>query len=158
MIAASALIVLLGPAVAMATEAEDNLKAFPPAEAGMVRHVLLLPAHDDEASRKVELIVGQTVETDGVNRYFFGGKVEAVTIDGWGFTRYVVRRLGPMAGTLIAVDPDAPKVNRFVPLGGEPYLVRYNSRLPLVVYLPEGAELRYRIWTASPESKPVPQG
>ena len=113
--AACALIVVLGPAVAMATEAEDNLKAFPPPEAGMTRHVLLLPQHDDEASRKVELIVGQTVETDKVNRYFFGGKIEAVTIDGWGFTRYVVRQLGPMAGTLIAVDPDAPQSSASLP-------------------------------------------
>ena len=51
-----------------------------------------------------------------------------------------------MAGTLMAVDPNAPKIERFITLGGEPELFRYNSRLPLVVYLPEGVEVRYRIW------------
>ncbi len=63
-----------------------------------------------------------------------------------------------MAGTRIAVDPGAPKVERFVALGGEPYLIRYNSRLPVVVYVPEGVEVRYRIWKAGPEAKAVAKG
>ncbi len=33
-----------------------------------------------------------------------------------------------------------------ITLGGEPELHRYNSRLPLVVYEPDGVEVRYRIW------------
>ncbi len=47
-----------------------------------------------------------------------------------------------MAGTLIGVDPNVPKVARFITLGGEPYIIRYNSRLPVVVYAPDGVELR----------------
>jgi ecotin len=149
----SLLVALAQPAPAAG--AEDNLKAFPPAEAGMVRRVLQLPAQADEAGFKVELIVGRTVQTDARNRYFFGGKVEPETIPGWGYTRYVVSQLGPMAGTLMAVDPSEPKVDRFVTLGGEPYLIRYNSRLPLVVYAPEGVEVRYRFWSAGAETKPI---
>ena len=38
-------------------------------------------------------------------------------------------------------------------LGGDPFLIRYNSRLPVVVYVPEGVEVRYRFWTAGPEVK-----
>jgi ecotin len=53
----------------------------------------------------------------------------------------------------MAVDPDAPKVNRFITLGVDPYIIRYNSRVPIVVYVPEGAEVRYRIWTAGAEVK-----
>ena len=67
-------------------------------------------------------------------------------------------KLGPMAGTLMAIDPNAPKVNRFITLGGEPYLIRYNSRLPLVVYAPEGVEVRYRIWNVRPETKVIEKG
>ena len=37
-------------------------------------------------------------------------------------------------------------------------LIRYNSRLPVVVYAPEGVELRYRIWKADPETKGLDQG
>lgn len=138
--------------------AADNMKAFPPAGAGMVRHVLHLPPQADEAGFKVELIVGRTVEIDAGNRYFFGGRIEEETIKGWGFPRFVVSKLGPMAGTLMAVDPNLPKVVRFITLGGEPYLIRYNSRLPVVVYVPEGVEVRYRIWTAGAEPKSIGKG
>jgi len=138
--------------------AGDNMKAFPPPDNGMVRYVLQLPQQDDESAFKIELIVGKKVQVDDKNQYFFGGNIQEETIKGWGFPRYVVKELGPMAGTLMAVDPNAPKVNRFITLGGEPFLIRYNSRLPIVVYVPEDVEVRYRIWSADSESKMMEQG
>jgi ecotin len=136
----------------------NNMKAFPPADEGMVRYVLPLPQEKDESALKVELIVGKTVLVDAANTYFFGGKIEAQTIQGWGFPRYNVSQLGPMAGTLMAVDPNAPKVERFVPIRGEPFLIRYNSRLPIVVYAPEGVEVRYRVWSAAPKATAMEKG
>lgn len=126
---------------------ESNLKAFPPAEKGMIRHVLNLTQHDAESTLKVEIIVGKTLSVDS-NRYFFNGQIKPETIKGWGFTRYTVSTLGLMAGTLMAVDPNIPKTDQFITLGAEPYLIRYNSRLPIVVYVPQDAEVRYRIWSA----------
>jgi len=153
-----AIIVLVFLLAVPAGQAADNMKAFPPPENGMVRYVLQLPKQEDESAFKVELIIGRTVLVDERNRYFFGGKIQKETIKGWGFTRYNVSQLGPMAGTQIAFDPNAPKVNRFISIGGEPYLIRYNSRLPIVVYAPEGVEVRYRIWTAGPEVKTIENG
>ncbi len=158
MIKAWATTVLLILFAVPAGQAADNMKAFPPAEDGVVRYVLQLPKQADETAFKVELIVGKTVQVDERNRYFFGGKIEEETIKGWGFTRYKVTKLGPMAGTLMAVDPNAPKVARFITLGGGPYIIRYNSRLPIVVYVPEGVEVRYRIWTAGAEVRTMEQG
>ena len=149
------LLLLLTSSMALAA---DNMKAFPPADEGIVRYVLHLEPREDETMYRVELIVGKTVLVDEVNRYFLGGAIESEVIVGWGFTRYVVNELGPMAGTLMAVPPDAKKVLRFIGLGGEPYLIRYNSRLPVVVYVPEGAEVRYRIWSAANESVRVKEG
>jgi len=149
------LMLLLGVSVASAA---DNLKAFPPAEEGMVRYVLQLPKQTDESVFKVELIIGKTVQVDMQNRYFFVGQVDAETIPGWGFTRYLVKKVGPMAGTRMAVDPDAPKVERFITLGGDPYLIRYNSRLPVVIYVPEGVDVRYRIWSAGAEAQALEKG
>ena len=142
----------------LSVQAADNMKAYSPAAAGMIRHVLQLPKQADEYAFKVELIVGKTVQVDAVNKYFFAGKIEEKTIEGWGFPRYDVSKLGPMAGTLMAVDPDAPKVNRFITIGGEPYLIRYNSNLPVVVYAPEGVEVRYRVWSGAPEVKSIDEG
>lgn len=148
---------LAGMVIATAA-APDNLKAFPPAKQGQTRHVLSLPTEDQEASLRVELIVGKTVSLDANNRYFFGGKLENKTVTGWGFNYYLLPKLGPLAGTLMAVNPNAPKADRFITLGGEPLLVRYNSKLPIVVYVPEGVEVRYRIWRAPAESTPIKEG
>ena len=151
------LTVLLSVTGAQAADsARDYLKAFPPAEKGMERRVLLLPPKEDESRYRLELIVGKTVPTDPVNRHFYTGKIEAQKVKGWGFTRYVVRDLGSMASTVMAVPPDTPKVECFIPLGAQPILIRYNSKVPVVLYIPEGAEARYRIWSAPKETQPFP--
>jgi ecotin len=49
-------------------------------------------------------------------------------------------------------------VARFITRGGAPYIIRYNSRLPVVVYVPAGVEVRYRIWTAGAEVKAIEKG
>jgi ecotin len=151
-----AIVVLV--AATISVRAEDVMKAFPPAEKGMVRYVLHLPQQDDESLFRVELIVGRTVLVDKRNKYFFGGRIEQKTIEGWGFTYYKVSKLGPMAGTLMAIDPNAPKVKRFITLAGEPFIIRYNSRLPIVVYVPDGVEVRYRIWTTQAATKAIEKG
>ena len=151
-------IVLMFLCAVSSASAADNLKAFPPAEEGMVRYVLQIPEQPDESVFKIELIVGKTVQVDMQNKYFFIGQIDAETIPGWGFTRYLVKKVGPMAGTLMAVDPDAPKVARFITLGGASYLIRYNSRLPVVIYVPEGVEVRYRIWSAGGEAPALEKG
>ena len=145
-------------AAVVSAHAEDIMKAFPPAEEGMVRYVLKLPKQNDESVFMLELIVGKTVQVDEKNRYFFAGKIENETIKGWGYTRYYVSKLGPMAGTLMAVDPNVPKVSKFIRLVGDPYIIRYNSRMPIVVYVPEGVEVRYRIWTTDVGSKAMQKG
>jgi ecotin len=49
-------------------------------------------------------------------------------------------------------------VDRFVALEGSPYIIRYNSSLPTVVYVPEGMEVRYRVWRAEPEERVMKPG
>ncbi len=142
----------------LTAHAADNLKAFPQAAQGMTRHVLELPKQEDESLYQVELIIGKTVKTDTQNRYFFSGKIESKNIEGWGYTRYIVPDLGQMIGTLMAVDPHSASVDRFISLGGEPFLVRYNSRLPIVVYVPEAAEVHYRIWQTAPDMNEISEG
>ena len=51
-------------AAALPVLAADEMRAFPPAEKGMVRHVLQLPKRDNESAFKVELIVGKAVQLD----------------------------------------------------------------------------------------------
>ena len=58
--------------------------------------------------------------------------------------------------TLMAAPEGAPKVKAFVTAA--PLQIRYNSRLPIVVYVPEGYEIRYRIWQASETTSAAEKG
>ena len=138
---------------------KDSLwQAYPPAKAGMVRHVLYLTTEKDEAAFKVELIVGKVIETDGVNYYSLGGDIKESDVPGWGYPRYDATVGGVACTAIGVVGRPKPPVKKFVALAREPYLIRYNSKHPVVVYLPEGCEVRYRIWKVSSEPKPVDEG
>ena len=126
-------------------------KAYPAAAAGMKRIVIHLDAQADEYAWKIELSVGKVMETDGVNHIGGGAKIAEKTVDGWGYT-YFEATQAAMMSTLLGVPPGTPKVTRFVTMAGTGP-VRYNSRLPLVVYVPEGLEVRYRLWKAEPETR-----
>ena len=45
--------------------------------------------------------------------------------------------------------PDGKKEKKFVTAYlGDNSLLRYNSKLPVVVYTPENVEVKYRVWKA----------
>jgi ecotin len=134
-----------------------ELKAFPAAKEGMERVVIVLPHKErgEEDASKVEIVAGKTMQTDGVNQVRLGTTIEPRPLKGWGYTYYEVTGSGHAMSTMMAPPPGSPKVERFV--AGTPLTIRYNSRLPIVVYAPKGYELRYRIWEAPKEFKPADQ-
>lgn len=141
---------LLAFAVTATATAEEHryLKAFPAAEDTMQRYVILLPekTREEESAYRVEIVVGKEIDTDGVNQYRLGGTLTAKPLQGWGFTYYELKKFGPTISTQMAPPPGAPRVRKFV--AASSLLIDYNSRVPLVVYVPEDGEVRYRIWKA----------
>lgn len=133
----------------------EALKPYPVASAGYNRHVIELPAQANEAEHKVELIAGKTLDVD-CNQQRLGGQWQEKTVEGWGYTYYQLSQVGPAMSTLMAC-PDNSRKQAFVPVGGEPLLVRYNSKLPLVIYAPAEVQVRYRIWSAAANATPAPQ-
>lgn len=125
-----------------------ELKAFPEAEKGMQRFVVVLPEKTriEEVDFKVELIPGKTLLTDGVNQMRHGSSIEARPLKGWGYTFYEVSGQDVTMSTMMATPEGSEKVEQFVP--GSSLLIGYNSRLPIVVYAPQGYEIKYRIWNA----------
>ena len=85
-----------------------------------------------------------------------GGKIEEKPLEGWGFTFYRVEKFGPAGSTLIGVPPGTPMVEKFVSMPSKK--IGYNSRVPLVVYVPKGGEVRYRIWKASETTEQAKKG
>lgn len=128
----------------------SEVAPFPEAPPGYVRQVIFLSPLENEADAKVELIIGKTIEVD-CNSYFFIGTIEERTLEGWGYNYYFVSELTGPAGTLMACVNNE-KTERFISMNSG-NLLRYNSKLPIVVYVPEDVEVRYRIWRADANSQ-----
>lgn len=146
---------LLGLSLSACAVSDDVLKPFPPAENSQTRHVIELPEQADESAYRVEVIAGKTMQVD-CNRHSLGGDWQRRTLEGWGYDYYQLSAVGPGISTRMACPPGSER-EAFVELGGEPLLVRYNAKLPLVIYAPNDVQVRYRIWTTTADSKAAPQ-
>ena len=133
--------------VAAAADETTNMKPYPVAEDGFRRMVFRVPPAEDESASKVEIIIGKTISVD-CNRTSFGGGLERRVAEGWGYPYFIIANIGEPMSTRMACPPDADNTDEFITVNGEGFLQRYNSKLPMVVYVPDGFEVRYRIWTA----------
>jgi ecotin len=94
---------------------------------------------------KIELIIGRYLKVDACRLNWYTGTLQENQVDGFGY--YEIRNIkGPY------VDPDAIaclEQMKFVQVYFHPensgFLI-YNSRLPIVVYVPDGFKVHYRIW------------
>lgn len=124
-----------------------GMKPYPPAEAGYKRMVIHLQPLADENDNKLELIIGKTIKAD-CNRHWFIGQLTEEVAKGWGFPYFILKSVTGPASTLMACPPDKQEQDTFVQLRGDETLLLYNSKLPVVVYVPADFEVHYRIWTA----------
>ncbi|RLZ11700.1 serine protease inhibitor ecotin [Faecalibacter macacae] len=129
---------------------KEDIKMFPKPENGQVQKVIRVEPRENENDYMVEIFVGKKTTVDACNNHFLLGKVEAKDLQGWGYTYYDFTSDGNIAGTLKACI-DNKQVEKVVYAQSEK--LRYNSRLPIVIYTPEGYEVNYRIWSASTEVK-----
>jgi ecotin len=125
----------------------EEVAPFPKPESGFTRQVIQLAPQAREDDYKVEILAGKTLNVD-CNRQRLGGTLEEKNLEGWGYPFYRLENvIGPMS-TLMAC-PDGKSHQDFVPVVGDGFMLRYNSKLPIVLYVPKDVEVRYRIWSAS---------
>ena len=140
-------IALLAATCTSAFASNDILNPFPQAEKGMKRQVIQLPEQKDEAQYKVELLIGQKLEVD-CNQHRLGGELTSKTLEGWGYDYYLFDKVTSPVSTMMAC-PDGKKTEKFVTAYlGDQSMLRYNSKLPIVVYTPENIDVKYRLWKA----------
>ena len=145
--ACTALVALGLAGVAHAAKLEDTAP-YPKAESGFTRQVIHLAPQTRENDFQVEILAGKTMTVD-CNNPRLGGILEEKNLEGWGYPFYRLEKvIGPMS-TMMACPPGSQKKRAFVPVVGDGFMLRYNSKLPVVVYAPSDVEVRYRIWSAS---------
>ena len=108
----------------------DVLGAFPASMPGHQRHVVKLPPLENEHLHRVELLGGKTLKVYWV----FSSK-------------------GQVMSTRMGCPPGGDR-QQFV--SAETLLVPYNSRIPLVVFVPEGFEFRSRPFDTRAAGLPAP--
>lgn len=129
------------------------LRTVPASLPGYRRHVFYLPARPDEDRLEVELFGGKVVQADNCNPPSLQGRFEPHSLRGVGHMYWVLQSDGEVITTAMGCAPaPAPGLTfAAVPSGR----IRYNSRSPLVVFIPEPLALRYRVLTLGP-LQPVP--
>jgi len=122
---------------------KDNIHMFPQAKEGFIRYVIEVPKTENDTNHRVELFIGKNMMVD-CNHHSFEAEIKSVLLKGWGYRYLEVGeiRSGP---TTMMFCPE-PKVEKFIAIRDT--LRRYNSRSPIVVYVQEGYEVRYRVWSA----------
>lgn len=132
------------PVESINADAAKQLKSYPESMDDYDRYVIYLPQHDNEEKVRLELIPGVIRQVD-CNTHWLTGEFETKEIEGMGYDYIVFNSSGDMASTRMAC-PDDKLTEKFV--AAQSHFGRYNSQLPVVVFVPKGIELKYKTWSA----------
>ena len=125
-------------------EAAKQLKSFPESMEDYDRYVIYLPEQNNEEALRLEVIPGIMKEVD-CNTHWLMGEIGTKEVEGMGYDYMVFESNGDVASTRMAC-PDDELIEKFVAAEGN--FGRYNSQLPVVVFVPKGIELKYKVWKA----------
>ena len=132
------------PNADISSDAAQQLKSYPETLEDYDRYVIYLPKQDNEEALRLEVIPGIMKEID-CNTYWLAGEFDIREVEGMGYDYMVFESDGNVGSTRMAC-PDAELIEKFVEANG--HFGRYNSQLPVVVFVPKGVELKYKVWKA----------
>lgn len=125
--------------------AQKLLTLFPAPQTGMLRKVINLPKKANEDNYQIELMIGKVKRVD-CNRYMLRGKLETRILSEWGYTYLIVNTLFDTDPAIIPCMQGDVDIKFITAELGAGTMQPYNSQRPLVIYVPEGLDVRYRVW------------
>lgn len=129
-----------------------DLSMYAEATEGSIRYCIDLPVRDNESDYEVEIWAGKTIAVD-CNQHKLVGSFKKEIVQGWGYPYYNFNTTGQLFGTRMHC-PDETLTEKFVK--SAPERIRYNSKLPIIVYCPKDFTIRYAIWSKSSTSNEAP--
>lgn len=130
----------------------DDMAPYATAEEGYLRLVIRLPPVDNEADYNVELRVGKPILID-CNRTNIEGRVEKLTAEDQAHSYYRAVITDSETTNLISCPPNSNNREEYVYASGEGFTQEYQQEQPMVIYVPEDYEVRYRILGAHGHKK-----
>lgn len=144
------LILLVSSTLLFAQNMKVDTSVFPKAQKGYEQFIIEVPhsSLEEDANKKIEIFVGKYMDVDTCNRHSLMGEFQSKDLQGWGYSYLEFKTKGDAISTMMGCL-DNKTVSKFVT--GQSYLTDYNGRMPIVIYVPEGYEVRYKIYQAMPE-------
>lgn len=120
-----------------------DLSMYPPESDSLNRHIIFLPIEENENLYRLEIWAGQLKMVD-CNKHQVSGNFVKKVVKGWGYPYYEFHSNQNHMSTLMAC-PDNTLTEKFIRSNSEH--LRYNSKLPVVIYCPKELEIEYAIWS-----------
>lgn len=120
------------------------IKMFPAPKHGFTQQTLHFTQVENEDLYRIEVQVGKYKNVD-CNRHFLSGTLSETALDGWGYKYWQSTEIGEGGSTRMMCPPGS-ETNQFVAIS-DTVTIHYNSQLPAVFYVPEGINIRYKVWT-----------
>ncbi|HRO76739.1 MAG TPA: ecotin family protein [Crocinitomicaceae bacterium] len=129
-----------------------DISMFPEPTEGFKKVVIYLPEKKNEDLLQLEIVVGKNAEVDKCNNHFLMGDLKEMDLSGWGYTYYNFKSSGDIAGTKMGC-PTNETVTKFVMAKSK--IIRYNSKIPVVIYVPNGTDVKYKVWKTKAKWTPI---
>ena len=153
------LLMVAASAPAAAAIPRLDLSGYPATKQGLKRWVIqpsgLLPKSDDAMISahpldwRVQLIVGKEVDVDCNVKRLSGPSLSMQRLpEASGKALFEISGPVLVLSTRMACTKEQAQGTSFLSLGKQPYLIPYNASWPVVVDLPDGVVLRWRVWKA----------
>ncbi|RXP55789.1 ecotin [Lutibacter sp. HS1-25] len=123
-------------------EQSIDLTMFPKANEGYKLVYIALEPKDNESDFQIEVYAGKNAIVD-CNKHSLMGQFTEENLSGWGYNYYQFVSNGKLRSTLMAC-PDSDTSEKFVISISK--MIPYNSKLPIVIYVPDTVEVKYKIW------------
>lgn len=140
-------ILLLLIPMGMLAQEKEKKEVFPSAQEGWEKIEVHLPAVKKGGEEyMVEFTIGFEMMTDTCNPYSLIGSWSEMELKESGRVYYIASTKGQVVKAMSDCT-DNKEVNEFVGLKSK--LILHEREQPLVVYIPEGYQLRYRLWNTN---------